>query len=392
MIKFDNKKTVPELFLRALSCIPENQNCWIVGGFLRDLYWKNNVKDLDLVLEEDVLKIAKLLKKEIFQDNCFFEYFENFRTARLTRGDLSIGLSTTRKEKYSNKGQLPFCEFENVSIYDDLKRRDFTINAIASPVASFEDSSFSTLADMPLSYLQDLENKNWKVFNTDSFIEDPTRLIRLYRYRYLNGGTLDKSTLEALKRREIENVAKLVAPERWRNEIKKLVKEGISFLDSSFEEAVLLQDIFQGRWIKGFGSESILGFYSSCRGPDAPFAWARLGARKNEIKAIMPISSPSFPEFNQDWDLSRMDNLIDSWSDFLIDLTMDESTKTTAEKLEEYLDLKKKIELPSGNELKLIGIKGKRIGHYLFKVKKAIFKGFCKPDKNSILSWMEEHD
>ena len=71
---------------------------------------------------------------------------------------------------------------------------------------------------------------------------------------------------------------------------------------------------------------------------------------------------------------------------------MDESTKTTAEKLEEYLDLKKKIELPSGNELKLIGIKGKKIGHYLFKVKKAIFKGFCKPDKNSILSWMEEHD
>ena len=391
MITFDIKKTTPELLLQAINHISKNQKCWIVGGFLRDIYWGRNVKDVDLVLEKNVLQIAESLKKEIFENDCSFEYFENFRTARLARGDFSIGLSTTRREKYIKEGQLPACEFDSVSIYDDLERRDFTINAIATSIASCEGGIFSTLEDMPESYLKDLEDKNWKVFHNNSFIEDPTRLIRLYRYRFLNGGDLDKITLEALKRRKVKDVAKLVAPERWRNEILKLVEEGISFLDPSFEEAVLLQDIFQGKWTKGFGFKSILSFYSSCRGPDAPFAWARLGARKNEIKAIMPIISPSFPEFDQNWDLSKMDNLIDSWSDFLIDLVMNESTKATTAKLKEYLDLTKEIELPSGNEMKLIGIKGRRIGHCLSKVRKAIFKGLCDPDKNSILNWMEEN-
>ena len=391
MITFDIKKAAPELFLQAINHISENQKCWIVGGFLRDVYWGKNIKDIDLVLDKNVLQNAELLKKEIFKNDCSFEYFENFRTARLIRGDLSIGLSTIRKEKYVNEGQLPFCEFDSVSIYDDLERRDFTINAIATSIDSCQEGVLSTLEGIPISYLKDLENKNWKVFHAGSFIEDPTRLIRLYRYRFLNGGNLDSLTLEALDRKEIKDVAKSVAPERWRNEILKLVKEGIPFLDSSFEEAVLLQDVFQGEWVEGFDSESILSFYSSCRGPDAPFTWARLGARKNEIKAIMPIISPSFPEFNQNWDLSRMDNLIASWSDFLIDLVMNESAKLTTAKLKEYLDLREKIILPNGNELKLIGVKGKRIGHCLSKVRKAIFRGYCEPDKNSILNWVEEN-
>ena len=85
MITFDIKKTTPELLLQAINHISKNQKCWIVGGFLRDIYWGRNVKDVDLVLEKNVLQIAESLKKEIFENDCSFEYFENFRTARFLR-------------------------------------------------------------------------------------------------------------------------------------------------------------------------------------------------------------------------------------------------------------------------------------------------------------------
>lgn len=386
--KNKNKKLIPEIFLKTLEHISKKQKCWVVGGALRDFLWKKEIQDMDVILEEGVKKMTESLKDRSFFKGWKFYYFEDFKTSKIEKGNLSIGLSTMRRERYEKQGSLPLCEFKKVTLLEDLSRRDFTINAIAGSV----DCAGNLIPnDISSSFLKDIEEKNWKVFHKDSFIEDPTRLIRLYRYRFLNGGFLDPLTLDALKNKNISNAAKTVSPERWRNEIVKLSKEGISHFDLGFEEAKCLMSIFKGDWGSGIACSRPLGFYSSCRGPDAPFAWARLGARKNEIKSLLPLSSRYFPEFDKNWNLLKLDNLVSSWSDFLIDLVKSEIPKKEKDLLEEYLSLRDSIDFPGGNDFKKIGIKGKKISHALSISRKAIFKGVCSPDKRGILEWVKDN-
>jgi len=383
-----NKNLIPKVFLKALGHILKNQKCWVVGGALRDVFWNKQIKDIDIVLEKGVRKMTESLRSELFFEGWKICYFKEFKTSKIEKGNLSLGLSTLRREEYKGDGSLPKCEFKGVALPEDLSRRDFTINAIAG---SFDTQEKIVLNDSSNAFLKDLEKKNWKVFHEDSFVEDPTRLIRLYRYRFLNGGSLDPLTLDALGNKNISNSAKIVSPERWRNEIAKLSKEGISYFDPSYEEAKCLMDVFKGDWGSGVDHFGFLGFYSSCRGPDAPFAWARLGARKNEIKSLLPLSSRNFPEFDKNWNLLKLDNLVSSWSDFLIDLVKNEISEKEKDLLEEYLSLKASIDFPGGNDFKKIGIKGKKISYALNMSRKAIFKGLCPPGKRGILEWVKNN-
>jgi len=386
--KNKNKNLIPKVFLKALGHILKNQKCWVVGGALRDVFWSKQIKDIDIVLEKGVKEMTESLRSELFFKGWKVCYFKEFKTSKIEKDNLSLGLSTLRREKYERDGSLPKCEFKGVALSEDLSRRDFTINAIAG---SFNTEEKTVFNDSSNAFLKDLKKKNWKVFHEGSFAEDPTRLIRLYRYRFLNGGSLDPLTLDALKNKNISNAAKTVSPERWRNEIVKLLKEGISHFDLGFEEAKCLMSIFKGDWGSGIACSRPLGFYSSCRGPDAPFAWARLGARKNEIKSLLPLSSKYFPEFDKNWNLLKLDNLVSSWSDFLIDLVKSEISEKEKDLLEEYLSLRNSIDFPGGNDFKKIGIKGKKISHALSMSRKAIFKGVCSPDKRGILEWVKDN-
>jgi tRNA nucleotidyltransferase (CCA-adding enzyme) len=141
---------------------------WVVGGAVRDLLLEREpARDLDLVVEgEDAMReLAQRLGGEA-------AFHEPFLTARVQVGDHAYDLATARRERYPRPGALP--EVEPAMLDEDLLRRDFTVNAIAADL-------HGELRAVP-GAREDLEQGVLRVLHDDSFLDDPTRLLRLVRY------------------------------------------------------------------------------------------------------------------------------------------------------------------------------------------------------------------
>src|SRR3954447_13160340 len=149
-----------ELF-DALEDVP---GVWIVGGAVRDALLGRDPRDLDLVVEGDAAEVARRLGEEPL-------LHERFGTA--TAGG-AVNLAAARRERYERPGALPVVEL-GAPIAEDLARRDFTVNALAVRLADGE------LEAVP-NGLEDLSHHRLRVLHEGSFLDDPTRLLRLVRY------------------------------------------------------------------------------------------------------------------------------------------------------------------------------------------------------------------
>jgi tRNA nucleotidyltransferase (CCA-adding enzyme) len=145
----------------ALADVP---GVWIVGGAVRDTLLGLDPKDLDLVVEGDAADAARKLGEEPL-------LHERFGTAT-TNGHVNV--AAARRERYARPGALPEVEL-GASIEEDLARRDFSVNAIAMRLADGE------LKAVP-GGLEDLSAHRLRVLHDRSFLDDPTRLLRLIRY------------------------------------------------------------------------------------------------------------------------------------------------------------------------------------------------------------------
>ncbi len=140
---------------------------YLVAGILRDCLLGLDVRDVDISVVRDALHIAEdMARSSGFE----LEVFGQFGTATLKRpGELNIDLVTARKESYPEPGALPVVETGN--IYDDLARRDFSVNAMA---VQFMSDRFGTLLD-PHDGVGDLRARLIRVLHNLSFRDDPTR-------------------------------------------------------------------------------------------------------------------------------------------------------------------------------------------------------------------------
>ena len=149
-----------ELF-DALEDVP---GVWVVGGAVRDALLGRDPRDLDLVVEGDAAEVARRLGEEPL-------LHERFGTATANG---VVNLAAARRERYEQPGALPEVEL-GAPIAEDLARRDFTVNAIAVRLADGE------LQAVP-GALEDLAARRLRVLHDGSFLDDPTRLLRLVRY------------------------------------------------------------------------------------------------------------------------------------------------------------------------------------------------------------------
>jgi tRNA nucleotidyltransferase (CCA-adding enzyme) len=145
----------------ALSDVP---GVWIVGGAVRDALLGRDPRDLDLVVEGDAAAAARRLGEEAV-------VHDRFGTATAA-GEVNI--AATRRERYARPGALPDVEF-GVPLREDLERRDFSVNAIAVRLADGQ------LEAVP-GALDDLAGRRLRALHAQSFLDDPTRLLRLVRY------------------------------------------------------------------------------------------------------------------------------------------------------------------------------------------------------------------
>ena len=158
---------------------------FLVGGAVRDLILGRDVRDLDVVIEGEITKLTDRLT------NIDWQYFDRFMTASGILDTGEIDLITARSERYEAPGQLP--TVTPGTIEDDLKRRDFTVNAMALELELLDyvppencdthvgRTILIQLLD-PLKGLDDLKAKALIVLHDQSFYDDPTRLFRAVRY------------------------------------------------------------------------------------------------------------------------------------------------------------------------------------------------------------------
>jgi tRNA nucleotidyltransferase (CCA-adding enzyme) len=157
----------------------------LVGGAVRDLLLGRTPRELDVVVTDDAQGFAGELARRVGSlagenpDERFESTFhERFRTALVWWDRGRIDIATRRAESYADDGALP--EVEEGTPEQDLKRRDFTVNAIAVPLGGLRKGQLREPPDLPA--LDDLRAGRLRVLHDASFTDDPTRLLRLARY------------------------------------------------------------------------------------------------------------------------------------------------------------------------------------------------------------------
>lgn len=141
----------------------------LVGGAVRDLLLGGAPPDLDLVVEGDAAALAARLGGRL-------RIHDRFGTSTVTLGDFSYDIARARSERYARPGALP--DVSPATLAEDLLRRDFTVNAIAVALGPPQPGQLRAAPDA----LEDLQLRQLRVLHDRSFIDDPTRLLRLARY------------------------------------------------------------------------------------------------------------------------------------------------------------------------------------------------------------------
>src|ERR1700722_18758610 len=158
---------------------------FLVGGAVRDMTSGSPVRDLDVVVQGNALKLKKDIEKvkgEITGENETFQVvFARFP------GGIRIAIGSTLSVSFPKPGK-PVTK--PATILEDLRRRDFTANAMA---LSLNDGSFGLLMD-PLNGVADIENRELRLVSNYGFIEDPVRMIRAARLMARLGWHMDEKT------------------------------------------------------------------------------------------------------------------------------------------------------------------------------------------------------
>ena len=175
---------------------------YAVGGFVRDLLTGAPPPDVDLVIEGDGVAFARRLAEEI---GGTVLVHRSFGTASIEGGRAPAGagldgvalgrvdVASARREHYATAGALP--EVEPANLLEDLRRRDFSVNAMALALAP---DRFGRLLD-PLGGQADVRRRRLRVLHPLSFVEDPTRVFRAARYATRLGFRPDAATRAAIR-------------------------------------------------------------------------------------------------------------------------------------------------------------------------------------------------
>jgi tRNA nucleotidyltransferase (CCA-adding enzyme) len=202
-----------ERLLPALEGLPPT---YLVGGAVRDLLRGTAAVDLDLAVEGDARSVARALADRL---GGTAREHERFGTATVRAEELSFDVAATRTETYDEPGALP--RVAPAPLSEDLRRRDFTINAMAIALAG---DGLGHLHD-PHGGLADLEGSVVRVLHGGSFLDDPTRLLRAVRYETRLGFRMDQDTERTARAAVAEDAMSTVSGARVRDELMDLLAE-----------------------------------------------------------------------------------------------------------------------------------------------------------------------
>lgn len=221
--------------------------CYVVGGYVRDIFLQRPSKDIDVVVVGSGIAMAEALGKRLGR-GAHVSVFKNFGTAQVKCHGTEVEFVGARKESYQRDSRKPIVE--DGTLEDDQNRRDFTINALA---VCLNKGRFGELVD-PFGGMNDLKEKIIRTpLDPDiTFSDDPLRMMRCIRFATQLNFYIDDDTFESLcrNRERIE----IISRERIADELNKIMlspipSKGFIDLDRSglleliFPELVALQGV-----------------------------------------------------------------------------------------------------------------------------------------------------
>ena len=191
--------------------------CYVVGGYVRDIFLERPSNDIDVVVVGSGIAVAQALKQRLGK-KAILSVFRNFGTAQVkVKGGLEIEFVGARRESYSHDSRKPIVE--DGTLEDDQNRRDFTINAMA---ICLNKKRFGELVD-PFGGLDDLEDGIIRTpLDPDvTFSDDPLRMLRCIRFAAQLNFMIEEETFDALER----NAERLhiISGERIADELNKIM-------------------------------------------------------------------------------------------------------------------------------------------------------------------------
>jgi tRNA nucleotidyltransferase (CCA-adding enzyme) len=211
-------------------------NVYLTGGTVRDLVTGASLRDLDFTVEGNPSKIAHELEKggaKILSEDEKFRHVEV-----LFGGDCEGSISAARDDHYVRPGTRP--EIRWSTIMEDLRRRDFSLNAIA---ISLNPASRGLLLD-PTNGLSDIERAEVRALTIHSFTNQPVRLLRVLRYAARMGFKIEQRTQEWFDLAIERNLQETITPEDAGEELRAVTREERpSVVLKAWEEHDLLEAV-----------------------------------------------------------------------------------------------------------------------------------------------------
>lgn len=202
-------------------------DCYIIGGWVRDLILHRDSKDIDIVvvkregspLEKEVsigIQMAQAVAQQLGK-RAHLSVFHTYGTAQVKHKDIELEFVGARRESYQHNSRNPIVE--DGTLEEDQNRRDFTINALA---ICLNKDRFGELLD-PFDGLYDMEDCIIRTpLDPDiTFSDDPLRMMRAVRFASQLGFYLNLTTFEAIERNK--NRIEIITRERIADELNKIM-------------------------------------------------------------------------------------------------------------------------------------------------------------------------
>lgn len=192
-------------------------NLYLVGGAVRDMISGMSIRDLDFTIEGNPSRIIRELEKggtNVIKED------DSLRSAELVlAGDVDASISAAHEDIYARPGAKPETRFS--TIMEDLRRRDFSVNAIA---ISLNPNSRGLLLD-PTNGLADLERREIRALSIHSFTNQPVRLLRALRYEARMGFKMESRTADWFKLAIERELQETISQEDAGSEFRQAARE-----------------------------------------------------------------------------------------------------------------------------------------------------------------------
>jgi len=193
-------------------------NVFLTGGAMRDMLGGFPVRDLDFTAESNALKLVKSAQKKFGAK--ILSADEHRKSAELVfPGGTTAEIAMARQERFAKSGGRP--QIIPATIHEDLRSRDFTINAVA---LSLNKASLGLPID-PTNGIGDIERKELRTIHNYSFYDDPARMLRLIRYKARLGYTIDERTRAHFDNAREAEMLTRISGEALGAELRKMADE-----------------------------------------------------------------------------------------------------------------------------------------------------------------------